>query len=236
MYHITYNEIFEDGNEIFNSFSPCRDGNGGQWDHSHLGWTREDLTEEIIHDAIMQLGTFSKDAVIEIKFVAQNSQQKSHSKLNKMKKTMFVAFSHTLTEAQIEDAKKSLYVTEIVYLKDVRPELQAKFSNVNSKSSKQEIKDLAQTIVEYAIASNAKVFFCTGEPSVTMWANLYAGGYVNTSHAIASYRNKNEDLFEGQTMQCVQSTTERNSVEKTEPDGTVTKTQIFRHVQWRNLF
>jgi hypothetical protein len=70
MYHITYNEICEDGQEIFHSFSPYGDGNGGSWDYWHIGWDRKELTEAIIHDAIIKLGVFIENPVIEIRFVA----------------------------------------------------------------------------------------------------------------------------------------------------------------------
>ena len=39
-----------------------------------------------------------------------------------------------------------------------------------------------------------------------------------------------------QPMVCIQSTTERRSVEVTNPDGSVTKTAVFQHVQWRPMF
>lgn len=157
---------------------------------------------------------------------------------------LFVAFSHTLTEAQktdflrnfvglryfevpasdnggipsgrdgfevVSDFKDHNFLT----LKDVNFDLQAKASNVNPKASLKEIKILAKEIVSEALKNNATHFYLAGEPALSIHANLLA---------------KRKGLV------CVQSTTERKSSETVNKDGTVTKTAVFEHVQWRVLF
>ena len=160
---------------------------------------------------------------------------------------MFVAFSHNLTDEQIQDAKASLGVTQIVTLKEVNPELQVQFSQVPADGNPSDIRNLAKSVVKEAWKVKADFFFCTGEPSVMMWANLYASekfhfnmGGTNALDPVTGeylvYMDINDEKDNSYPMHCVQSTTERKSQEITLPDGTVKKTQVFKHVQWRTLF
>ena len=161
--------------------------------------------------------------------------------------TLFVAFSHNLTDEQIQDAKASLGVTQIITLKEVNPELQAQFSQVPAEANPSDIRNLAKSIVKEAYKVKADFFFCTGEPSVAMWANLYASRefLFNMKHTHALdpvtgqrlvYMDISDPEDNSYPMHCVQSTTERKSREEILPDGTVKKTQVFKHVQWRDLF
>ena len=155
---------------------------------------------------------------------------------------MFVAMSHSLSASQMEDAKLSLGVTEFVIL---NPELQAKFSKISPTASLVEIQGLAKMLVDTANESKCAIFFCTGEPTLTLWANIYASDFQQAiGEAIG------EQIVEAGIerplhnsickypfgLYCVQSTTERMSVEKVNEDGSTTKTQVFRHVQWRPMF
>lgn len=111
-----------------------------------------------------------------------------------------------------------------------------------------EIKSLAKAIVAEAVLADATHFYCVGEPTLTMWANLYAGGVVSFSTNPSPYgitpneiwSNGEGELFhesKGEvTLLAITSTTVRKSVEVTNPDGTVTKTDVFSHVQWREMF
>jgi len=135
---------------------------------------------------------------------------------------LFVAFSHVLTQSQT-DGFKAQYSTDnegsIVTLKEVAPELQAQMSNIPATESLIHIQVLAMSILTEATKVGATHLYCTGEPTLMMWTNLY--GY-NTN----PYKR----------LICVQSTTERKSVEVVNPDGSVTKTTTFDHVQWREMF
>lgn len=132
-------------------------------------------------------------------------------------KTLFVAFSHNLTASQIEDAKNSLGITNIVMLRDINAELQRQISAIPATASTQEIKDLANKVVDYAVESGADYALLTGEPTLTV--------HMNT---IAYYRAG---------IECIMSTTERGlDSEIVQSDGSVRKVQNFKHVQWRNVF
>jgi hypothetical protein len=195
-----------------------------------------------------------------------------------MKTTLFVAFSHTLTQSQI-DGFQSQFSTQtvirefsdnggiptgdggeaftefvdfsIVSLGEVAPELQAQMSQIPARATLQEVQELAKSIVAEAIKAGATHFFCVGEPTLTMWANLlierkmvsarltyYVSedgtevGWGKTSSVFVEDRYK----VEHPQITCIQSTTERQSVEETQPDGSVLKKAIFNHVMWREMF
>ena len=159
---------------------------------------------------------------------------------------MFVAFSHNLTASQIEDAVKTLNINQVINLGDVRADLQKALSQIPPNWELAQIKKLAAEIVAVAVEHKAEVFFCTGEPTLTLWANNIASGLVcydsDRYPSVITYQGNYNGWFkvDGKTfnsdIRCVQSTSERKSVEVTNPDGTVTKTQIFSHVMWRNMF
>ena len=130
-------------------------------------------------------------------------------------KILFVAFSHTLTEGQISDAKASLGVSSIVTLAEVAPGIQAQFSQVSAYATTQDIIELAREIVSIALDAGATHFYVAGEPSLALHCSMIA-------HSCE--------------LIVVQSTTERKSVETHQPDGSVQKTAVFQHVQWRRVF
>jgi hypothetical protein len=130
-----------------------------------------------------------------------------------MIQTLFVAFSHTLTEGQLSDAKKSMGVEKIITLGDVDCKLQKEFSQVPARATRREIIKLARKIVTLAENLEATHLFVAGEPSLFLHCCLAAQGI----------------------MKVVQSTTERISTEVIQPDGTVVKTAVFSHVQWREI-
>jgi len=175
--------------------------------------------------------------------------------------TLFVAFSHNLTPSQIEGFKMqygtfvpaeymlegnggieveggmemtcpAYYDANIVTLNEVEPELQQKMKNIPANATLVEIQELAKAIVAEAVKAGASHFFCTGEPTLTLWANLYAG-----NHCFLKYRKDIEDYLPfGKELKCIQSTTERTSVEEVQKDGSVVKRSIFNHIQWREMF
>lgn len=134
--------------------------------------------------------------------------------MTKIKKVLFVAFSHSLTSEQISDAQKTLGIDEIVSLGESNPELQKMVSNVDPEATPQHIMVLAQNLINEASKANATHFYMAGEPALFLYSTLFANKYG---------------------LKVVQSTTKRESVETTKPDGTVIKTAIFKHVQWREL-
>lgn len=127
---------------------------------------------------------------------------------------MFVAMSHELTDEQRADAQQHLGITRIITLREVSDELAAKYSNIDPAASPDQIAQFVTQLVGWAIRTGCGVFYCTGEPSVLYQANRLAHAYG---------------------LRCVQSTTRREAVETTNPDGSVTTTRVFRHVKWRDL-
>ena len=148
--------------------------------------------------------------------------------------TLYVAFSHKLTEEQTKGWEK------VVSLSETNPELQAKMSNIPASATLEEIQSLAAAIVKEAIAAGATHFYCSGEPTLMLWANLYASQAlsmdIHAEEQVSIVVGARKGFSWRTKMICVQSTTERKSVEVTQDDGTVLKTSVFRHVQWREIF
>lgn len=123
-----------------------------------------------------------------------------------MKKVLFVCTSHTLTPAQLEGWAEVVYVSA-----DVNSLTKA----IPADADLSYILSLKNKILAEACDSNATHFFCVGEPTLTMHCNLEAN--------VIGFK-------------CVQSTTERKSVDVPQPDGSILKTAVFQHVQWREMF
>lgn len=140
-------------------------------------------------------------------------------------KTLFVAFSHTLTVAQVEDARQSLGVDRIIMLSEADPQLQRQFSQVDPRATTKEIQDLARRVIDCALA------VCGDEPEdVSRFHCILAAGEPTLAFWIAHIAHFDH------TFRVVQSTTERQSVEAVQSDGSIIKTAIFQHVQWRSMF
>jgi hypothetical protein len=176
--------------------------------------------------------------------------------------TLFVACSHTLTDSQYrgfihqfgsewaEYDEDGVVINgtyehncKFVTLNAVAPELQKQMSNIPATATLGEIQELAKAIVVEAVKYGATHFFCTGEPTLTMWANIYASGEfeqgLDLGYLAFQLGIQKPNEFKGSesfAMKCIQSTTERKGVEVTNADGSVTKTQIFSHVMWREMF
>lgn len=123
-----------------------------------------------------------------------------------MKKVLFVCTSHVLTPAQLEGWD---------LIVEASTNLNNKTRQISPYATLLEIKALALEIVREALESKCKAFYCVGEPTLTFWANHFADECGRI---------------------CIQSTTERKSIDKIELDGTVTKTAVFKHVKWREMF
>lgn len=188
--------------------------------------------------------------------------------------TLFVAFSHTLTQSQIDGFNRQYgniiyapeylptekiavgYDTNIVTLAEVAPKLQKQMSNIPATATLEEIQNLAKAIVAEAVKVGATHFYCVGEPTLFWWANSYAACHFELQmhqkdepvqlNEVWSYATHTKGFahtfktIEGQQcppLICIQSTTERRTVEVTNPDTQeVTKTQVFQHVMWREMF
>jgi hypothetical protein len=171
--------------------------------------------------------------------------------------TVFVCMSHQLTAEQEQDLHQSFgeMTYELATHEDgtqeqvtarrvnivlVSPELKKLTSQLPANYSLAEVQEVAKAIVAEAVACNATYFVCMGEPTLAMWANLYAGG----AHLPISVFDRGESspgnhvgrLEESLSMTCLASTTARTSVDEVQADGSVRTTAVFKHVQWRNMF
>lgn len=131
-----------------------------------------------------------------------------------MTQILYVAFSHTLTQDQISDAKESLGIESIITLSEDKEYLHKKMVAIPAQLPTWQVRVLAEDIVWRAIEAGASHFYIAGEPTLCYYA---------ITEAIKS------------GLKVVQSTTERVSVESIQPDGSVLKTATFKHVQWRVL-
>jgi hypothetical protein len=144
-----------------------------------------------------------------------------------MKNVFFVCLSHTLTDEQVASLNSTFGSGNVVL---VSSELKARTSQIPANASLEEIQALAKEVVSEAKSVNATHFICQGEPTFAMWANLMAGG------AFIADWCEGINFMNWRSMKCITSTTERQSVDTVNADGSVTKTAVFKHVQWRNLF
>lgn len=159
-----------------------------------------------------------------------------------MKNVFFVCLSHTLTAEQISSLETTFGEGDVVL---VSSELKARTSQIPATATLQEVQALAAEVVAEAASKGATHFICQGEPTFAMWANLMAAGHVGCDESCIPFacivrengfiRDFVRDLIKPK-MKCITSTTERVSVDTVQADGSVTKTAVFKHVQWRNLF
>ncbi len=132
-----------------------------------------------------------------------------------MKNILFVALSHTLTVSQVAGFKAQFgQDTDIVTIADVNPELAKTIQNIDPNLDGNAVCELAKQVYNSARLVNATHFCCQGEPCLQIQANDFANG----------------------VMKCVVATTERNSIDEPQPDGSIKKTVIFNHVMWRTIF
>ena len=144
---------------------------------------------------------------------------------------LFIVMSHTITQAQRDDFTNKYGETSFITLQEVNPELSKQCQQVDPSATTVDIKELAGKVVECAADNNATHFYIAGEPTLAMWANIYANNWLSPVGS--------DTLPMGESfpyMVCIQSTTQRTSVDEVQSDGSVKKISIFSHVQWREIF
>ena len=119
---------------------------------------------------------------------------------------MYLLFSHKLTDAQIEDAKK-LGVDEFVYLPE---DLQKKFSNVPPEL--ENIKEYARDFEEFLKDANVNDYI------------LIQGDFGLTCHMVQYAKKKK--------LVPVYATTKRVSKDLRK-DGKIIKVSEFKHIKFR---
>ena len=122
---------------------------------------------------------------------------------------ILVAMSHALQEKQILTLNELGYEVLIseVYVAE-------KCNMLSPRLTSQEVREIAYLIVQEGIENECTAIAMTGEPMLTfhVW-----------------------DIARAYKLEVLQSTTERKTMEVKQPDGSMLKTQIFDHVQWRAI-
>jgi hypothetical protein len=172
---------------------------------------------------------------------------------------VFVCMSHQLTAEQEQDLHQSFGVMTDHYTDSceetgeereiksfalnivlVSAELKKLTSQPPATYSLAEVQEVAKAIVAEAVVAGASYFVCMGEPTLAMWANLYAGGarlpIIGGCECGRTNPSCWGDLEGSRIMTCLASTTARTSVDEVQADGSVRTTAVFKHVQWRPMF
>lgn len=129
-----------------------------------------------------------------------------------MRSKILVVMSHKLNQSQVQGLN-DINLTPIS-LADINSDLANQCKSINPNASSSEIQNIADGVVETAQSLGVTHLMLQGEPSLFFAA-------VTTAKASG--------------INCLISTTERVSVEKVQDDGSVVKTNVFKHVQFREL-
>ena len=100
-------------------------------------------------------------------------------------KTLFVAFSHTLTADQISDAKASLGIEVIETLQESFPDQHKKMVAIPAQWKTKQVKYLAEEIVSSAIQIGSTHIYVAGEPVLAYYAMTAA--ITSASREMASW-------------------------------------------------
>jgi hypothetical protein len=132
---------------------------------------------------------------------------------------MLVLMNHVLNEQQMEDAKVSLNVSEVIYA----PEQVAKvWSNIPASHSMWELRECLRPVFEWveSVVQPNDLVLVMGEAVATF--------LVVTDLREAYYPMKN--------VRCIATTTERVTEEVAQSDGSIQKKSVFRHVRYRAYY
>ena len=121
-------------------------------------------------------------------------------------KKLFVCISHTMTSEQEQGWEQITLVSS---------DVKKRTSQISPMATLDEIKKLASEVVSEAVACGATHILCAGEPTLALHVALQAHGLGIVP---------------------TQSTTRRESQDVVQPDGSILKTAVFKHVQWRDMF
>ena len=122
---------------------------------------------------------------------------------------VLVAMSHNLTLEQRQDLQKKGYNAVIS-----KKYMELGCNRLAPTLTSKDLRGLAIQLVKEAKQRGCNAVAMTGEPMLT---------YFVWREALA------------QDLNVLQSTTERKTTEVIQEDGSVLKTQVFAHVQWRKL-
>ena len=126
-----------------------------------------------------------------------------------MKKKMLVVMSHQLTKEQVDD-----FGGEVITLNELDATLAKQCANIPPTQDSGYIRVLAQKVMMPVLFKKFTHVAIMGEPTLVY-------------HVV--------NLCAEMNIIPLTSTTERISVDEVQPDGSVVKKSIFKHVQWREM-
>jgi hypothetical protein len=124
-----------------------------------------------------------------------------------MKKLIWCS-AHTPTQEQLTSLQE---MGEVVFLKDVKPSLQEKINNC--PADRGELMSLAQELNHLTIELDCTIVQLGGSPLFLYIAGAEINGCLSKAKIIFAH-------------------SERVSVDSPQPDGTVIKTSVFKHIGW----
>ena len=120
--------------------------------------------------------------------------------------------SHNLNQEQINGLNEM--GLNPVILSNVNSDLANTCKQIDPNFSKADIQKIADSVVRETVSLGATTLMIQGEPSLFF-------------SAVENAKDRG--------LQCLVATSERVSVERENADGTVVKTNVFKHVKFRQL-
>jgi len=129
-----------------------------------------------------------------------------------MKNVILVVMSHNLNQNQINGLNEM--GLEPILISDVNSDLANQCKQIDPNFNKTDIQQIADSVVKTAISEGATHLMIQGEPSLFF-------------SAVETAKQKG--------ISCLIATTQRVSVERENADGSIVKTNVFKHVKFRQL-
>lgn len=129
-----------------------------------------------------------------------------------MKNVILVVMSHNLSQDQINGLNEM--GLEPVILSAVNSDLANTCKQIDPNATKADIQKIADSVVKTAISEGATHLMIQGEPSLFF-------------SAVENAKDRG--------LKCLIATTQRVSVERVADDGSIVKTNVFKHVKFRQL-
>ncbi len=123
-------------------------------------------------------------------------------------KTLLWCSAHTPTSEQLNSLQE---MGKLMFLKDVKPSLQEKINNC--PADRTELMSLAKDLSELRSSLDCTIVQLGGSPMFLYIAGAIMNGCMSKSVLLFAH-------------------SERVSVDSPQPDGTVIKTSVFKHIGW----
>ncbi len=125
---------------------------------------------------------------------------------------VLVVMSHNLNDDQVNGL--NTMGLEPVIISNVNSDLANQCKQIDPNFDKADIQQIADSVVQTAVSEGATHLMIQGEPSLFF-------------SAVETAKQKG--------ISCLIATTQRVSVERENADGSIVKTNVFKHVKFRQL-